>query len=219
MSNNESFIDEVTEEVRREKLYGYLRRYGWIGIAAVVLIVGGAAWFEWQRAQATAAAEARGDAMLEAVAAADPVAALGAIADAGAAEPVRLMLLAAEQETAGDVAAALASLEAVESLAGVDPLYRDLARLKRLMLDEGMEPGQRMAGLEALSLPGSAFRLVALEQIALMQAGAGDVDAARVTLGAILEDAGLSPGMAARAEALLEALGPVSDSGAEPAAE
>ena len=34
MSNPESFIDEVTEEVRRDKLFGYLRRYGWIGIVA-----------------------------------------------------------------------------------------------------------------------------------------------------------------------------------------
>ena len=209
MSNNESFIDEVTEEVRREKLYGLLRRYGWIGIAAVVLIVGGAAWFEWQRAQAAAEAEARGDAMLEAVAAENPVAALEAIAASGTAEPVRLMLIAAEQEAAGDVAAAQATLEAVAALAEIDPLYRDLARLKLLMLATDLDPGQRMAGLEGLSLPGAAFRLVALEQIAMLQVDAGDVDAVRTTLAAILEDAGLTPGMAARAEALVEALGPV----------
>jgi hypothetical protein len=209
VSNNESFIDEVTEEVRREKLYGLLRRYGWIGIAAVVLIVGGAAWFEWQRAQAAAEAEARGDAMLEAVAAENPVAALEAIAASGTAEPVRLMLIAAEQEAAGDVAAAQATLEAVAALAEIDALYRDLARLKLLMMATDLDPGQRMAGLEGLSLPGAAFRLVALEQIAMLQVDAGDVDAARTTLAAILEDAGLTPGMAARAEALVEALGPV----------
>ncbi len=65
MSNPESFIDEVTEEVRRDKLFGYLRRYGWIAIVAVLLIVGGAAWREYQIAQRQAESEAFGDAVLE----------------------------------------------------------------------------------------------------------------------------------------------------------
>ena len=36
MSENESFIDEVTEEVRRDKLYLLLKKYGWIGVVAIV---------------------------------------------------------------------------------------------------------------------------------------------------------------------------------------
>ena len=46
MSETDSFIDEVTEEVRRDKLFALFRKYGWIGIAAVLLIVGGAAWVD-----------------------------------------------------------------------------------------------------------------------------------------------------------------------------
>jgi hypothetical protein len=218
VSNNESFIDEVTEEVRRDRLFGYLRRYGWIGILAVVLIVGGAAWFEWQRARATAAAEARGDAMLDALSSDDPISALRAIADAGEAEPVRLLLIAGEQEAAGDVAAARATLDAVAALPGVDPLLRDLARLKGLMLASDLPAPERLAGLEALSLPGAPYRLVALEQIALVQLEQGDTAAARATLAAVLEDAGLSAGMAARAEALAQALGDGAPA-AEPVAE
>lgn len=58
MSNSDSFIDEVTEEVRREKTFGYIKRYGWIVGLAVVVVVGGAAWNEWNKAQAQAEAEA-----------------------------------------------------------------------------------------------------------------------------------------------------------------
>ncbi len=36
MSNNDSFIDEVNEEVRRDKLYALFRKYGWIGVVAVL---------------------------------------------------------------------------------------------------------------------------------------------------------------------------------------
>ena len=207
MSNNESFIDEVAEEVRREKLYGYLRRYGWIGVLAVVLIVGGAAWYEWQRSQAEAAAQALGDAMLTAMEGDDPVAGLGALTAAGDAEAVRLLLLAGQQEAAGDVAAARATLETLATTAGVDPLYVDLARLKALMLASDMDAAERLAGFEALSRPGAAYRMPALEQMALLQVSSGDTAAAQETLVAIIEDAAVSPGMRSRAEALLEALG------------
>ncbi len=214
MSNNESFIDEVTEEVRREKLYGYLRRYGWIGIAAVVLIVGGAAWYEWQRSQAEAAAQALGDAMLTALESDDPVGGLDALTAAGDAEAVRRLLLAGEQEVAGDAAAARATLDQLAGLDGVDPLYIDLARLKSLMLADNMDAAERLAGFEALSRPGAPYRMPALEQMALLQVTSGDTVAAKETLVAIIEDAGVSPGMRSRAEALLEALG-----GADVAAE
>jgi fermentation-respiration switch protein FrsA (DUF1100 family) len=42
VSDTDSFIDEVTEEVRRDRLFGLMKRYGWIAALAVLLIVGGA---------------------------------------------------------------------------------------------------------------------------------------------------------------------------------
>ena len=36
MSNPDSFIDEVTEEVRRDRLFAMFRKYGWIGVAIVL---------------------------------------------------------------------------------------------------------------------------------------------------------------------------------------
>ena len=51
MSDSDSFIDEVTEEVRRDRLFGYFRRYGWIAAVVIVVVVGGAAWNEYQKAQ------------------------------------------------------------------------------------------------------------------------------------------------------------------------
>ena len=44
MSNSETFIDEVTEEVRKDQLFGYIRKYGWIAVLAVLAIVGGTAF-------------------------------------------------------------------------------------------------------------------------------------------------------------------------------
>ena len=67
MSNTDSFIDEVSEEVRKDKLFGYLRRYGWIAVVVVLVLVGGTAFSEFRKAQATAAAEETGNAILAAL--------------------------------------------------------------------------------------------------------------------------------------------------------
>ena len=39
MSDTDSFIDEVTEEVRRDRMYLLLRRWGWVGVVAVVCLL------------------------------------------------------------------------------------------------------------------------------------------------------------------------------------
>ena len=67
MSNPDSFIDEVTEEVRRDRLFAAFRKYGWIGGLLVVLVVGGTGWREYSSAQNAASAQAFGDALLDAL--------------------------------------------------------------------------------------------------------------------------------------------------------
>ena len=211
MSNSESFIDEVTEEVRRDQLYGALRRYGWIGVLAVLLIVGGAAWNEWSKAQARNAAEAKGEAILTALDAPEGEARIEGLtqvvtAEGGAAVPA--LLLAAEQERAGDLSGARATLEALAREPGTTQVYRDLAELKALMLaDTTLPVAERLSRLQALAVPGRPFALLADEQIALAQVAAGEIDAAAQTLRRIVEDANASAGLRERAQGLMLALG------------
>ena len=58
MSESDSFIEEVTEEVRRDQLFGMMKRYGWIAVLVVLALVGGTAWREFSQARDTARAEA-----------------------------------------------------------------------------------------------------------------------------------------------------------------
>ena len=58
MSDTDSFIDEVNEEVRRDRMFNLFRRDGWIAVAAVLLLVGGAAWNEWRASQPGVSSEA-----------------------------------------------------------------------------------------------------------------------------------------------------------------
>ena len=99
MSNPDSFIEEVTEEVRRDRLYALFRKYGWVAVLVVLGIVGGAGWTEWQAARDEARAEAFGDAVLDALdlgAPAERSAALAAVPTDGEQTAILKLLLASD---------------------------------------------------------------------------------------------------------------------------
>ena len=79
MSDTDSFIAEVSEDLRRDRLYGYARKYGWIVALAIVAVVGGTALSEYRAGAAQRAAEARGDAILAALDAEDDTARTAAL--------------------------------------------------------------------------------------------------------------------------------------------
>lgn len=210
MSSNESFIDEVTEEVRRDRLYGYLRRYGWIGVLVVLLIVGGAAWYEYRQSRAQARAEAIGDALLTALQAETAegrAEALATVVPEGPTATVPGLLAAAALQEAGEIDAAVAQLATLAETPEIPTLYRDLARFKAAVIAPDLAPEARIAALDGLAAPGNPFRLLALEQIALAQVSAGRQDEAVATLRSVVEDAGVSQGLRDRAQSLIIALG------------
>ncbi|WP_439508580.1 tetratricopeptide repeat protein [Yoonia sp.] len=209
MSNPDSFIDEVTEEMRRDKLFGYLRRYGWIAVLVVLGIVGGTAWNEYRSAQDRAAAQAAGDALLAALAENDEAAratAMAAVSAAGNAAVITALLTASTQQQAGQAEAAAASLGALAADPATPAIYRDLAAIKAAMLPVGEMPA-RLAALEVLAQPGQPFRLLALEQMAYLTLETGDQTGAVAILRQIAEDAAVTRGLSDRVQTLLIALG------------
>ncbi len=210
MSESDSFIDEVTEEVRRDRLFALMRRYGWIGILGVVLIVSGAAWVEWQKARASARAEAFGDAVLSAMEAEDRVTALAAVPADGAQKAVLDLLIASER---GNDAEALASLKAIGADTALPTSLRALAELKAVMAAGAAIPAaERDAALEKLAQPGAPFRQLAMEQQVLALLDAGAVDQAITLAQQLLLEPELTAGLQQRVTQLIVALG------AEPAA-
>lgn len=212
VSDTDSFIEEVTEEVRREQLYGYLKRYGWIAVVLVLGIVGTAAFLEWQKAQTTATAQGIGDAVLGALENDDASARLTSLTTINAegveADALISMLTAREAEVAGDIPAAVAALESVATNGALPLEYSQLAGLKSLMLQhETLSAEDRRLQFEALATPGAPYRMLAQEQLALIAAEQGDVSAAVEQLEAIRLDAETSGGLRARATQLIVALG------------
>ncbi|QFU09017.1 hypothetical protein PARPLA_01848 [Rhodobacteraceae bacterium THAF1] len=215
MSNNDSFIDEVSEEVRRDRLYGALRRYGWIAVALVLILVGAAAYVEYQRATARADAEAFGDAVVAALAEETPEARRAALngIDTDGPRAALLAMLAADTLDTDEARGATAEvLEGVGSSAA--PLYSELAMLKRAMiLQSSADPQEIIDLLEPLTIPGAPYRLLALEQQAIARVRSGETDVAIDTLRSVLNDGAATQDLQGRVRQLIVALGGTFDLG------
>jgi hypothetical protein len=213
VSNPDSFINEVTEEVRRDRLFALFRRYGWIAVVAVLLIVGGAAVREYQAAERRQQSQAFGDAVLNALDRNDPAerqAALSGVDAAGQRHGLLGLLLSATPDA--DKPAALAALASVADDATLPVSYRDLATLRRVILAGPDLPlAERRAALEGIAAPGRPFRTLALEQLALLSVEAGDTAATITALNALLQDQEATPGLRRRAGQVIVALGGTPD--------
>lgn len=212
MSDTDSFIDEVTEEVRRDRLFLMLKRYGWIGGVAVALIVGGAAFREYSKAQERAAAEDLGDkitAALEIDGSEDQAAALAAVTAEGAGgTAIVKMLEAGALAEAGKAAEAVAQLEAVAVNGELPLIYRHIASFKALALQAGtLSVADRRLQYEALAQPGAPLALLAAEQLALLDIEDGNSEAAIARLREIAADAAVSGDLKDRASQVIVALG------------
>ncbi|QPM89979.1 hypothetical protein [Pseudooceanicola algae] len=212
MSDSDSFIEEVNDELRRDRLFGAIRRYGWIVVLVVLAIVAGATWNEYSKARAAASAQAFGDAILAALendSAGDRIAALQQIETDDAGQVALIGFIASSEAAAeGDDSAGAADLLANVGGEGLNPIYQQLATFKRLMLEtDSMEPADRREGFRQLAAPGAPLRLLAEEQIALTYVEEGDNEKALETLQSIQADAEATQGLQQRTSQLIVALG------------
>lgn len=213
-NQNDSFIDEVTEDLRRDRLFSLFRRYGWVALLVILGIVGGAAWREYALTRDAARAEAWGDAILAAQQAQDPVAALAGVDPAGSAGRKALseMLAAGAEAEAGQNQKAAERLKAVATTLSGDPLLHDLALLQAVMVaGSGMDAAERDRLLADLSRPGAPFELLALEQKAVALIGAGRKDDAVTLIRQIQQKDGLSEPLRRRLSEMMITLGATPD--------
>lgn len=211
MSNTDSFIEEVNEEVRREKLYGYVRRYGWIALVLVLGVVGTTGFLEYRKASIASSAQKLGDRLVTAIDTDEPseraLKLAEIVPEAGRATVILEMRRAGELVNAGDTAGAIAVFESVAN-GDADPIYADMARLKMWMLRGGSgNPAARASALTELAAPGAIYRPLALEQQGLAALTAGEEGKAVEIFSDLFQDSEITDGVRNRAMQMLLALG------------
>ena len=212
MSDTDSFLQEVSEELRRDRLYRNIRKYGWIAILLVIVIVGAATYREYLKSQAETEAELFGTSIIDALNernAADRISKLQKINAPGEnAKAVVAMLLSAESIGNETASLEMNNLSDAIEVSSIDPHYRDLLNFKTLLKSsEIMNLDERMKAFKALSKPGNPFRLLAEEQMALIELELGNTDNAIEKISQILLDSELTAGLRNRATQMLIALG------------
>jgi hypothetical protein len=208
VSENESFIDEVTEEVRRDKLYKFLRRYGWIAFLIIFSVVGASAVWEYQKRKSERDAQILGDSIAAAIVLADSgdfseIKRLSQLQEPGAVIASFYyadILVAKDRELE-----ALSQYEKIYNESGAKKVFRDLAKFKAYFLvRDNYELAKSL--LDDLTSPDSSFNILAQEQRALSYIDKNKLKEANDILKLIIENPTASNGIVSRAKEIKEAL-------------
>ena len=210
MSNNESFIQEVSEEVRRDRLYRILKKWGWIGIAVIVALVGGASFNEWNKDSKMNSARNLGDRVLSAVGNKDPIE-LKDIETSNLSQDIFIKnLLSAILLSDNKLDASKKALEEIRDLPSITKTYRELNAFKLgllLLKEDNLTSDERFGVFEEFVEPGSPFRLLAKEQQALLLIEQGKLELAIKALSEISVDSETTASLKRRVTQLRISLG------------
>jgi len=210
LSNNESFIQEVSEEVRRDRLYRILKKWGWIGIAVIVALVGGASFNEWNKDSKMNSARNLGDRVLSAVSNKDPIE-LKEIETSNISQDIFIKnLLSAILLSDNKLDASKKALEEIRDLPSITKTYRELNAFKLgllLLKEDNLTSDERFGVFEEFVEPGSPFRLLAKEQQALLLIEQGKLELAIKALTEISVDSETTASLKRRVTQLRISLG------------
>lgn len=213
---DEAFLREVDEGVRRDQVASLWQRFGKVGIALVIVLLGALAYYLWRRDNQAAAAGVAGEQLSQAMtqlevgegAKARPV--IDRLAEDGPAGygTVAKLVQASDAIGGGDSAKAVKMLDAIAADTGQPQPVRDAALLKSVRLSyDNLPPATVIARLKPLAVPGNAWFGLAGEMTALAQLKAGQNAAARPLLIAITRDETLPPSLRSRTAQLAVAEG------------
>lgn len=184
-------MQEVSEEVRKDRFYRILKKWGWVGIALIVALVGGASFNEWNKESKINSARNLGDRVLAAIASKD-VTDLKEIEIKNVSQDIFIKnLMSAILFSDDKLDASKKALEEIGDIPGITKTYKDLNAFKLglLLLKSGNLTGEERFGVfEALVEPGSPFRSLAKEQQALILIEQGNIELAIKTLMEVTDD-------------------------------
>jgi len=211
--SDDSFIRQVDEDLRSDRMKSIWKRYGRYIIGIAVLLVLGTAvdrgYDYWRQSQASQS----GDAFLAALNLAregrqdEALAALRALEQDGYGAYAVLARMRAATVLAdqGDYQAAISDFSVIGNDSGVPAAIRDVARLRAgyLLVDHG-NYDDVSAQVEGLSGPDNAMRHSAREALGLAAWKAGDIATAQRWFEMIAGDNGVPGGILQRSEIMLD---------------
>lgn len=213
---DDAFLREVDEEVRRDQLGQFWKRFGVliiVGVVALLAALGGWLWWQDRQLKAAGAAGQELNTAIDKIGVGDNAGArpiLSGLASGGSAAHAALarFMMAADQIATGDDAKAAATLQALVDDAKLAQPLRDAALMKLVRLRfDALKPQDVVAKLKPLAVPGNPWFGLAAETTALAHIKAGTPEPARPLLIAVVRDTALPGTLRNRAAQLALSVG------------
>ena len=201
MVETESFIKEVSEEVKRDKLFKILNKFKWPLFALIILLIGAVGGYEYYKFSKKAKAQKNGEFL---------VSAMENLKNNGQTviEEIDNKLLsvfiklneAKYFEEKGDIKSATAAYEYIISKHGENKFFNHYSKFHLYLMDpaESLSDKKKIDILDELSGPDGPLKLLALEQKLYLYVKISDLDNIMSHVKLILSDPLIMPEQVSR---------------------
>jgi len=201
MVESESFIKEVSEEVKRDKLFKALNKYKWPLFALIILLVGTVGGYEYFKFDRKRTAQENGEFLVSAIEN------LYNNGETGSSEienkfiAILIKLHEAKYfEEKGDIEGAKTAYNHLIDKHGGNRFFSDYSKFQLYLLDpaESLRDTKKIEVLDQLSAPDSPMKLLALEQKLHLYVKANDLENIKLLLKLISSDQAITPEQVSR---------------------
>ncbi len=201
MVESESFIKEVSEEVKRDRLFKALNKFRWPLFALIVLLVGAVGGYEYYKFDKKSRAQKNGEFLISAI---ENLKENGQTVTKKIDNKFTSVLIKLNEakyfEENGDMKSASAAYNHIISKYGENKFFNHYSKFQLYLMDpaESLSDVKKIKILDELSAPDSPLKLLALEQKLYVYVKVNDLENIKLQVDLILSDQAITPEQVSR---------------------
>jgi len=196
MVESESFIKEVSEEVKRDKLFKVLNKFKWSLFSLIILLVGAVGGYEYYKFDKKARAQKNGEFLVSAI---ENLENNGqTVTEEIDNEFISVLIKLNEAkyfEEKGDIKSATEAYKHIISNYVENKFFNHYSKLQLYLMDpaKSLSEKEKIEVLDELSAPDGPLKLLALEQKLYLYVKINDLDNIKLQVKLILSDQATTP--------------------------
>ena len=196
MVESESFIKEVSDELKRDRLFKALNKFKWPLFAIIVLLVGAVGGYEYYKFDKKSRAQKNGEFLISAI---ESLKENGQTVTKKIDNKFTSVLIKLNEakyfEEKGDMKSASAAYKYIISQYGENKFFNHYSKFQLYLMDpaKSLSEVKKIKILDELSAPDGPLKLLALEQKLYLYVKINDLENIKSQVDLILSDQGITP--------------------------
>ncbi len=201
MVESESFIKEVSEEVKRDNLFKILNKFKWPLFALILMLIGAVGGYEYYKFSKKARAQKNGEFLVSAI---ENLKNNGQTVSEEIDNKLISILIKLNEakyfEEKNDIKSAKAAYEYIISKYGGNTFFNHYSKFQLFLMDpaESLSDKKKIEVLDELSVPDGPLKLLALEQKLYLYVKISDLENIKSHVNLILSDQSITPEQVSR---------------------